>query len=338
LLLMGCAASGGSVTRVVDGQAFEGRFVSHISYGAYAQAAHLEALGDYAAAEAGYSEALRSDPNSPQIWVRLGSVRCAMARPEAEAAFESAEHLQEAFSTLWYERGVCALARKKPKTALEAGRRALSLDPQHLLTTKLIADALVALGKPDDARRYLDALAAQNPDMPIVEVWRAQLVRTREKPAEASTLLRSLDRALLADDVEAARHLALDLGLSESELAARALALGKSRIALDHGQLVLAADPGDATAWITTLAAADLTRDEQAFRTALQALGDTPTQPGPLGRMLFAELLGRRVGPEAARAWLRAAPEEEGDDPLLDQHRGRLQQELSARPDSSLDE
>jgi hypothetical protein len=65
--------------------------------------------------------------------------------------------------------------------------------------------------------------------------------------------------------------------------------------------------------------AADLLRDDDALARAMidgSAVGRAPLSP--LARALMAELLDRRIGPDAKKAWLDAfgAPLAEGD-PLV---------------------
>lgn len=325
----GCAGHPGSVTRVVDGRVNEGRFVSHVSYGAYASAVLLEAQGDFEAAEAAYREALRFDAKSPQLWTRLGSVRCASGKPGADSDFAEAEQLSPDFALLWYERGVCDLRQGRKPSALEQALTALALDPQHLPTTKLIADCFVALGRPKQALRYLDALVALHPHLPLAAHWRESLRAALGSPEPGSAELSAVDRAIVAHEPELARQRALELGLGEAELAARGALLGNAAQALEQAALVRAADPADGTAWATELAAADLLRQEAAFDRALTALAEEPVTPSPLGRILFADLLQRRVGPDAAKAWWKAAAAEAGGDELLARHKARLQAELA---------
>jgi hypothetical protein len=314
---------------MVDGRVSDGRFVSHVSYGAYASAVQLEAQADFEGAEGAYQEALRYDMQSPQIWTRLGSVRCASGKSEAESAFDKAEQLAPEFALVWYERGVCELGRGESKSALERALTALALDPEHLPTTKLIADCFVALGRPGQALRYLDALVALHPHVPMATSWREALRATLGASGAGSAELAAVDRAILNHEPELARQRALELGLSESQLAARRALLGETAEALEQAGLVRAADPADGTAWATELAAADLLRKEAAFERALSALDENPVAPSPLGQILFADLLKRRVGPDAARAWLNAAPVETVGDELLKRHRARLEHELA---------
>lgn len=330
-----CGAYGGEVARVVDGQVQEGRFISPVSYSAYARAAQFEAQGQYLEAETAYEEALSFDPRSAEIWTRLGSVRCASGKPDADEAFEHAAEFEPEFATLWYERGRCSLERGKPAQANEQALRALALDPYHLPTTRLIVETFVRLKQSANALRYLDAAIALYPNLAALQSDKRAIVEgagslsERKGPASSEgAQLEDIDRALLRDATDEARQLALALGLSQSELGARATSLGKPKIALEQANQVQQADPSDGTAWVTVLSTADLLRDEALYTAVLNALDEEPTTPSALGVVLLAELLKRRVGADAAQAWLRAAPNAEPENTLVTRQRRRLEREL----------
>jgi len=334
-LTVACGAYGGNVTRVVDGQARDGRFISPVSYSAYARAAELEAREQYPEAEAAYEEALSFDPASAEIWTRLGCVRCANGKPDADEAFEHAAELGPEFATLWYERGRCSLERGSLEQANKQALRALALDPYHLPTTRLIVETFVRLKQSDSALRYLDAAIALYPNLAALQSDKRAIVEGAGSLAERKGLassegaqLEDIDRALLRDATDEARQLALALGLSQSELGARATSLGKPKIALEQANQVHQADPSDGTAWVTVLNIADLLRDEALYTAVLNALGEEPTTPSALGVVLLAELLKRRVGADAAQAWLHAAPNAEPENTLATRQRRRLEREL----------
>ena len=329
-----CGAYGGDVARVVDGQVQEGRFISPVSYSAYARAAQLEALQQYPEAEAAYEEALSFDTASAEIWTRLGSVRCASGKSDADEAFEQAAELEPEFSTLWYERGRCSLQRGKPAQAKEQALRALALDPYHLPTTRLIVATFVRLKQSANALRYLDAAIALYPNLASLKSDKHAIAlgagaTPAKRPGSPEPVqLEDIDQALLREATDEARQLALALGLSQSELGARALSLGKPKVALEHANQVQQADPNDGTAWVTVLSTADLLRDNALYVAALNALDEEPTTPSALGVVLLAELLKRRVGVDAARAWLQAVPNTEPENALVMQQRRRLESEL----------
>ncbi len=333
-LVPACSAFGGGVTRVVDGRVQDGRFIGPDAYAAYARGAQLEALEQYQGAETAYEEALALDPDSVGIWTRLGSVRCASGRASADEAFEQAARIDGDFAGLWYERGRCSLRLGKPKPANDAALRALTLDPLHLPTTTLVVETFLRMKQPGDALRYLDAAIALHPGLSTLVHWKHAIVREGGSPkafvpnGQAAPGLEELDRALLNDTTDEAGQLALELELPEGEVAARAVALGKTGAGLERANHVHQADPADGTAWVTVLSSADLSRNEAVYEAALKTLDGTPTTPSLLGSVLFADLLKRRVGDDAARAWLRAAAAETPRDPLVTEQLRRLELEL----------
>lgn len=333
-----CGGLGGGVARVVDGRVQHGRYISPESYAAYARGAQLEALGHYRGAELAYEEALAGDPNSVGIWTRLGSVRCAMAmgHPNVDESFEHAAELDPDFAGLWYERGRCDLRRQQFKAANTAALRALALDPLHLPSTMLVVETFLRLKQPKDAFRYLDAAIALRPSLAELGYSKDAMVRDGTMPKFFAVSqgippsLPELDRALLSDTNDTARELALALEIPEGEVAARAVALGKTRAGSKRANHVHQADPSEGTAWVTLLSSADLMRDEALYEATLNALDEAPTPPSPLGTVLFADLLKRRVGEDAARAWLQAAATPPPDDPLVARQLRRLETELNA--------
>src|SRR5262249_45382032 len=122
-----------------------------------------------------------------------------------------------------------------------------------------------------------------------------------------------VDAALRQDDLAAARKRALALHLPSGELAVRAAALGRTNAAREQAELALGADRADASARIALAVAADLTGDREAVRRAIAALPaprDALAPPSVLARLLFAELIDRHVGRDAARVWLGPFPDE----------------------------
>src|SRR4051794_25201128 len=76
VLAAGCATAN-PVTLMVGGQHIQGRFVQDAAYAAYLKGVVLETRGQNDAAMAAYVEAIRHDPESAELWTRLGALRCA---------------------------------------------------------------------------------------------------------------------------------------------------------------------------------------------------------------------------------------------------------------------
>jgi tetratricopeptide (TPR) repeat protein len=340
--LAGCTDP--TVTRIVDGRPVEGRFISDTAYALYARGAQAEAAGDLAGALRAFMLAALQDPESPDVWTRIGALHCRLRPgrdlpPLAEAAFERARAIDPGHAALYRERARCLISAGDPAVpdlALADAERALALDPDDLDTALVHASALDRVGRAGDAVRALRALTLRHPTS--VEPWRAMLdlARRTGNAALAGTAaerlahlgqgppggvfespLAAIDRALEEGDLTGARRRALRHHVSGAEVALRAIALGLPDLARAQGELVLGADPADASARIALAAVADLRGDLAAVADLLRSIPRAVTPPSPLGRWIFAEVLRRRVGAEAARAWLGEAKEEGEGDPLL---------------------
>lgn len=329
LVALGCGFGSPTVVRVVDGEPIEGRFIDSVTYAFYARGAYHEARGELDAATRAFQAASERDPESPAIWTRLGSVLCRARRAGDERAFGLAQDADPEFAPLWYERARCALERGQIEAAVAHARKAVHFEPRDEDNSLLLARALERAGRIDEALRHVTALALARPGATAAwkllaeiagrhgrrsEAHRAELAlltsisQTRSIPRRRALAdeLESVDAALGAGELERARRLAIESGIRPDELALRAAALGAARIAADQAELVLAADPTNGNAWIAALVAADLRGDSERFRDALVTLASDAQKPEALGARLMADLLARRVGADAARAWLAA--------------------------------
>lgn len=337
LTLAACAAP--TVTRAVNGELIEGRFISPRAYALYGIGADAEARGDLRAALAAFEEAEVSDPESAEIWTRVGALRCRLGG-DAEDAFESAVGLDAGYEPAWRERARCARAQGKPGEALGFAAQAAALDPDQEEAQLLLADLLEQVGRVEEARRALRGWTVRRPGSvagwlalaalarrtgDAAEVERAGRRAAALIPRHAEKLAQGLpelspmaqvDRALGRGDLAEARRLARTARLPAAELAVRAAALGRAAEARAQAALVVGADPASASARIALATAADLAGDEEALAEAwrgLPGLSEPLTEPSPLARLLLAELLARRVGADAARAWLGGDAAADGD-------------------------
>jgi tetratricopeptide (TPR) repeat protein len=341
LALAGCPDP--VVVRVVDGRSESGRFIGEAAYALFARGAAAEASGNLDGAVRAFSLAAREDPDSPDVWTHLGAVHCRLEAGEgplptaAADAFAHALAADPAYGPLYRERARCLAARGQAQAARADADRALSEDPDNLDTALVRADVLSRAGLRDEALRALRAAAARRPAS--AEPWRAlddlahragdaalareaeghlAALATGSTPARgAPASLSTVDAALRSGDLAEAQRRALALRLPSADLALRAAALGLAALAREQAALVLGADPGDASARIALAAAADLGSDLATLSTAMRSIPRRSTAPSALGRWLFADVLRRRVGPDAALAWLGAAAAGGDGDPLL---------------------
>lgn len=336
LAAAGCASP--RVVRVVGGEPIEGRFIPPRAYALYAIGADAEAHGDAETALAAYTEAEGDDPQSADIWTRIGALRCRLEgrRGDPAEAFDRAVSIDPTFEPAWRERARCAAADGRLGEALAHADRAVQLDPDRDEAILLHAALLERLRRPGDARRELRALTIRHPTS--VEAWRALAelelrAGDRFAAAVAARRLRALaprhadelerrfaalhplaevDEALSRGDLDQARRAARRAGLAPAEIAVHAAALGRAREAIEQAELVLGADPSSTSALIALAVAAELAGDTAVRDRAWSAVpgpGDPAVPPSPLARLLLCTLLIRLGEPEAALAWLGKLPD-----------------------------
>jgi tetratricopeptide (TPR) repeat protein len=311
LPLTACQPRG--VIRVVDGVPTEGRFVTDIAYANYLWGAELEAREQLEDALQAYAAAAAYDPASVEIRVRIGSIRCRTGQTEAATrAFSEAEAIDEHYEPLWRERADCAAAEGALTEALAHAERAHRADPGRVETTILYARLLDATKRHDDAARYLRSLSVRHPHRLVVweaiaahaqatgnAAWQVEASRriARHGPAtRPSADWSAVDAALAARDQPSARRAMLRGGLDPRALAARAILVGRPRMALVEAELRLGANPDDADARVALALAYDLVGETGR---AAEILGQLPASAESLGetaQILMAELLWRRVG------------------------------------------
>jgi tetratricopeptide (TPR) repeat protein len=309
MVLGGCAKP--EVVRVLDGREVTGRYIGEEAYALYARAAEAEARGDFVAAARLYGGAAGEDDTSAEIWTRLGAVRCAArgAAGDADAAFAKAEALGPDYEPLHREQARCALARGRTADALREATRARQLDPERVETAELHAEALERAGRRDEAKQELEALVARHPASRSAWAALAALAermgdhgtaarataarRALEERGTSDATIADVDAALSAGDLATALRRARAAHVVASEVAVRAAALGRAGEARAAAELVVGADPSDASARVALAVAADLAHDDVALGHALDAMPERTTPPSPLARLVYAELLAR---------------------------------------------
>ena len=343
----GCASSS-AVTRSVGGRLVRGRFVTDDAYAAYLRGALLEAQGNREAALVAYTEGARHDPDSPELLTKIGALICQRQDSEGNAvdaksgaAFDRAAALDPAYEEAWTERARCLLRRGRLGEAERAARIAVSLDPERVETAVLLALVLERQERNDEASQWLQGLVARSPSsIEAQEAMAAFAERTHDEARRAGAeralaelgarvdriptarvrpSVADVDAAIARGAFDDARRIALAARVSSGALALRAAAVGAASFAQAQAELVLAADPGDADARVAAAVAADLLRDDDALLRAMSAPPTSRATISPLAGLLMGELLERRVGSDAKRAWIDAlgAPVVEGDDALV---------------------
>ncbi len=306
------------VVRRVDGRLEVGRYIPEEAYAAYALAADAEARGANAEALTLYKQVLELDEESAPVWTRIGAVLCrasaAKHSTDAEEAFERAASLDEEYAPLWSERARCYQAKGDLRAALDAADRALTLDPSRVEVAELSIALREALGDAQGASRARAAGALFYGPSPS----HGPPPFRSHAPEEAATNRRRVDDALRLGDTDLAVRLRHRAELTITDLALRAVLLGQPTLAKDLAATQAAADPTDTTALLVLAVASDLTGDDASLSAALSP---APTRPvlapsstSTIARMLYAELLARRISTDAARAFLGPLPDVDLDD------------------------
>lgn len=283
--------------RVMNGHAVEGRFIEPEAYAAYLEGSYEESRDNPNGALAWYRRALALDPESPELWTRVGSIQCRNGTIDVKHAFDEARALAPEYASTWIEMANCEVVRGKIAEALPYALHGAGLAPYDEEATSLVVRIYELLGRSVDAERWRNA-------------WRLlQTPRTaqvREAPAtklEADRMLSDIDAALDAGELKRARSLAVRARLPAGELAARAASRGKAELALEQAVVVLRADPSNADAWVGAVVAADLLANDDLLRQWLLRVPEDGVPAGALAIAALTDLLQRRVGSAAAQAW-----------------------------------
>ncbi len=273
LASFGCAQSETGVTRMADGVRYEGRFISPEAYAAYLAGVEHEAHADYSAALASYLQARAEDPQSPELWARIGAVQCVSTGPErglkaAQSAFARGLQSDPGYFGNYLERARCAERAGSYPRALADASAAVARRPDDESANLLVVRSLQALGRPAEARAWLEGF----------ESYRAPSAATRalgssRRGASAAASVPRVHSAAFAD-----------------------LQSGRLEHAQKQAALELAADPSNSDAWIAQLVACDALRDAQCFEAALTGLRSPSLAPSTVALGYLRDLLGRRTG------------------------------------------
>jgi hypothetical protein len=278
--LLGGCGSRQAVARVYDGELRLGRAVGSEAYSAFLAGTLADAAGDSKRALAAYERALRLDDDAPELWTRLGDLRCRLDPRDqvADRAFGRALDLDPTYAGAHVARARCALSRGREDAAAESARAALAADPRAYAAEVMLARASSRRPSPELRARVVALTLAHG-----------------EREAAWDAML------------------AWGTARADAELTARALA-GLARVApyrraeIARAALTLAGDGELASARVAAAAAVDAAGagatgpvPAAAVRLAVdEALargdGETARRRSGGGRVGLAEL--------AARAWL----------------------------------
>src|SRR5262249_25349417 len=127
---------------------------------------------------AAYEEAAHYDDGDPEVWTRIGEVRCRSEGPShdpsADAALKRAVEIDPAYAPAWSARARCALARGDAAGASASAARARGAGPADADPLAVEPDALLArAGRATNeaTRRRLVAMTMLHADRP--EAWDA---------------------------------------------------------------------------------------------------------------------------------------------------------------------
>lgn len=296
LTSIGCAEGSSGVTRMADGVRYEGRFVNPEAYAAYLIGVEREALGEYKNALSSYLEAHAEDPDSPEVWARIGAVQCAASTPEhgpkaAQIAFEHGLQNDPDYFGNYLERARCAERAHDFEVALSDATAAVARRPDDESANLMVARLLQALGRRAEARAWLEGL--QTYRMPSAAAARA-LEATRS--AAGLTAAPAPNATSASTSVSTSASSFASTSSTARSAAFAELQSGRAERARKQAQLELDADPTNSDAWIAALVACDALRDAQCFESALASLRTPSLAPSREALGYLRELLDRRTG------------------------------------------
>jgi tetratricopeptide (TPR) repeat protein len=281
-LVVGCVGGAGGVTRMAGGIRYQGRFVNPEAYAAYLLGVEREAQGEFGEALTAYLEAHAEDPDSPEIWARIGAVRCFSSEPKAgpgaaRAAFERGLKTDPAYYGNYFERARCAERARDFAGALGDAMAAVARRPDDEPASLLVARVLQALGRSADARAWLEAYRSYRPATLATE----RALESARGPASGPPTT--------APGAGAASSSARSGAFAE-------LRSGRTERARQQAQVELEADPSNSDAWIATLVACDALHDDPCFEAAISRLQTPSLSPSSTALGYLRELLARRAG------------------------------------------
>src|SRR5690606_6753729 len=120
-----CACGGYAQTaRKVNGKLLVGRPIAPQAYALYFAAAAAEARGELRRARDLYLAAEESDPDSPELWTRIGALSCRLKLAMADAEIRAALELDIWYAPAWREReiGRASCREREMQAVVDDGR------------------------------------------------------------------------------------------------------------------------------------------------------------------------------------------------------------------------
>ena len=284
-LCVGCAAGSNGVTRMAGGVRYEGRFISPEAYAAYLLGVEREARGEFGEALAAYLEAHAEDPDSSEVWARIGAVRCFSSEPKggpaaARASFQRGIETDPAYYGNYLERARCAERAGAFPSALSDATAAVARRPEDEPANLLVARVLQARGQRAEARAWLEAYRSY---YYAATVATARALEDARAPAAGPSA-----------GVEAKSR--ATAGSATHSAAFAELRSGRTEHARQQAQSEFEADPSNSDAWIATLVVCDALHDDACFEATISRLRSPSLAPSSTALGYLRELLARRAG------------------------------------------
>ncbi|MER6852244.1 tetratricopeptide repeat protein [Streptomyces flaveolus] len=246
----------------------------------------------------GLEQRLREQPRDSGGWAALGLAYVEQARtdgdpsryPRAERALGRSLELRPGNDQALAGRAALAAARHEFADALTYADRALKANPYSERALCSRVDALVELGRYDDAARAADTADARRPGVPVF----TRYAYVRELRGDVATARRVLDQALAAASSPG------DVAYVATQLGRLAWSQGEYPAALRHYARALAADDAYLPALEGRARARAASGDEDGAVVDLEAVVARAPLPGPL--VALGELYEARGDTAGARA------------------------------------
>jgi len=170
--LAACAPAG-EVTRVMHGEVVVGRVIEDGAYASFLRGALAEEAGKREEALEAYSAAASQDEPDPEVWSRIGELRCKMAPGdlEADVAFAKALEVDPAYEPALEARARCEAIRGHAAAASDGEERAAMADPMAVAPEVVLAGAPADRAMARDSQARLVALTLLHPTEPAA--WEA---------------------------------------------------------------------------------------------------------------------------------------------------------------------